>query len=160
MDAFSLARVPFPRLLRKLRRSRILGSSNAHETMPRFSVRNIVVTINIILLTALVVHLKQVLWDRQFSSTDLGTSHIPDELLDDSAHEKASRLQVNTGPKSRRTAVVVAAQTSENTTWLDMYFPNWEKNIYRVDDPSAPLTVPKNKGRESMVYLTSVLSAS
>ncbi|EAT82159.1 hypothetical protein HBH56_106600 [Parastagonospora nodorum] len=113
--------------------------------MPRFSVRNIVVTVNILLLTALVIHLKQVLWDRQLSPADLGTSHIPDELLDDAQFSK------------RRTAVVVAAQASENATWLDAYFPDWEKNIYRVDDASAALTVPKNKGRESMVYLTYII---
>lgn len=112
--------------------------------MPRLSVRNIVVTVNILLLTALVIHLKQVLWDRQLSPADLGTSHIPDELLDDAQFSK------------RRTTVVVAAQASENATWLDAYFPDWEKNIYRVDDKSAALSVPKNKGRESMVYLTFV----
>jgi hypothetical protein len=105
--------------------------------MPRFSVRNVVVIVNIILLTALVVHLKQVLYDRQLAPADLGASHIPGDL---------------------RTAVVVAAQASENATWLNEYFPEWEKNIYRVDNASAPLTVPKNKGRESMVYLTYVFT--
>jgi len=54
----------------------------------------------------------------------------------------------------RRTAVVVASQASEDATWLDEYFPQWEKYIYRVDTPNAKLTVPMNKGRESMVYLT------
>jgi hypothetical protein len=49
--------------------------------------------------------------------------------------------------------VVVASQKSENATWLETYFPDWEKNIYAVDDQTAPLTVPTNKGRESMVYL-------
>jgi hypothetical protein len=124
---------------------------DARDAMPRFSARNIVVVVNIILLTALVVHLKQVLYDRQLAPADLGASHIPDELLDET-------LQLTTGSKARRTAVVVAAQASENATWLNEYFPEWEKNIYRVDNASAPLTVPKNKGRESMVYLTYVLS--
>jgi hypothetical protein len=55
---------------------------------------------------------------------------------------------------AKRTAVVVASQASEDATWLDKYFPQWEKNVYRVDDLNAKLTVPKNKGRESMVYLT------
>ncbi|KAK7948001.1 uncharacterized protein PG986_008887 [Apiospora aurea] len=35
--------------------------------------------------------------------------------------------------------------------------PAWRKRIYTVDDPHAPLTVPKNKGRESMVYLTHIV---
>jgi hypothetical protein len=90
------------------------------------------VVFNVLLLTALLVHLKHVLWDH------------------------GQKLQMDAEPKSRRTAVVVASQASENATWLNEYFPLWEKNIYRVDDPRAPLTVPKNKGRESMVYLTYV----
>ncbi len=58
--------------------------------------------------------------------------------------------------KERKTAVVVASQASENATWIGEAFPKWERNIYMVDDPNAKLTVPKNKGRESMVYLTYV----
>lgn len=61
------------------------------------------------------------------------------------------------GKRKRTTAVVVASQASENATWIGEAFPTWQQNIYRVDDPDAPLTVPKNKGRESMVYLTYVL---
>ncbi|KAF2628528.1 hypothetical protein BU25DRAFT_37671 [Macroventuria anomochaeta] len=61
------------------------------------------------------------------------------------------------GKKERRTAVVVASQASENATWIGEAFPEWEQNIYRVDDPGAKLTVPKNKGRESMVYLTYII---
>jgi hypothetical protein len=128
--------------------------------MPRFSVRNAIVAVNLALLTLLVFHLKQVLWDRHVSPANLGTSHVPDELLDDSlaipSREKDSKPPVNPAPKKRKTAVVVASQASENATWLNEYFPEWQQNIYRVDDPDAPLTVPMNKGRESMVYLTSV----
>lgn len=129
--------------------------------MPRLSVRNIVVVINIVLLTLLLVHLKHVLWDRHAYPADLGLSHLPDELLDDSTnvptHEQDDRkLRVNGGPKVRRTAVVVASQASENATWINEHFPHWEQNVYRVDDSSAALTVPMNKGRESMVYLTYV----
>jgi hypothetical protein len=54
----------------------------------------------------------------------------------------------------QRKAFVVASQQTENTTWLEHFFPEWEHFIYHVDDPTAELTVPKNKGRESMVYLT------
>ncbi|KAH7092008.1 hypothetical protein FB567DRAFT_588321 [Paraphoma chrysanthemicola] len=134
--------------------------------MPRFSVRNTVIAINILLLTALFLHLKQVLWDAPAAhATHLGPSHIPDELLDDDSNATPTlsrdkddkKLHVNTGVKKRRTAVVVASQASENATWLQEYFPHWEKNIYRVDDPDAPLTVPMNKGRESMVYLTYII---
>ena len=48
----------------------------------------------------------------------------------------------------------------ENVTWLDDYLHDWKKNIYVVDDPAAPLTVPVNKGREAMVFLTYALPAS
>lgn len=49
---------------------------------------------------------------------------------------------------------VVAQIRSENATWLYRLLPDWNHNVYVVDDPRALLTVPMNKGRESMVYLT------
>lgn len=131
--------------------------------MPRFTVRNAVVALNIILLTALFVHLKYELWDKHTPAAELaGPLHLPDELLDDyqaattPQADDGKTLKANAGITPRRTAVVVASQASENATWLSQYFPLWEKNIYKVDDANAPLTVPKNKGRESMVYLTYV----
>ena len=53
----------------------------------------------------------------------------------------------------RRTAIVTARLESENATWLDEYFPQWEKYIYSVDEEKTNLEIPENKGRESMVYL-------
>lgn len=50
--------------------------------------------------------------------------------------------------------MVIASLKRENITWLHDYLPTWPKNVYVVDDPSAPLTVPQNKGREAMVFLT------
>ncbi|KAF2851747.1 hypothetical protein T440DRAFT_393996 [Plenodomus tracheiphilus IPT5] len=139
--------------------------------MPRFSIRNAVIAINILLLTALFLHLKLEIWDKHASVAGerAGDSHVADELFDETqrhagnarantANGKGKKeLKANTGVKARRTAVVVASQAAENATWLDEYFPDWEKNIYRVDDPHAALTVPKNKGRESMVYLTYII---
>ena len=52
--------------------------------------------------------------------------------------------------------MVVASMKHENITWLDDYLHGWKKNIYVVDDAHAPLTVPVNKGREAMVFLTYV----
>lgn len=49
---------------------------------------------------------------------------------------------------------VVAALKKDDTAWLLKYFPYWNHKIYVVDDPQASLTVPKNKGREAMAYLT------
>jgi hypothetical protein len=56
---------------------------------------------------------------------------------------------------AERLALVVASQTTDNTTWLEEVFPTWEKVVYLTDAPSD-LSVPANKGRESMVYLTYV----
>lgn len=60
-------------------------------------------------------------------------------------------------PSSRpeiRKDLVVASMKGDNTSWLFDSFPDWYKNVYVVDDKEADLTVIKNKGRESMVYLT------
>lgn len=51
-------------------------------------------------------------------------------------------------------ALVVASRKHENTRWLQGHFDAWLKFIYVTDDPRAELTVPVNKGREAMVYLT------
>lgn len=50
--------------------------------------------------------------------------------------------------------LVVASLVGDDTSWLDEPFSDWKTNIYVVNDPNAFLTVPKNKGREAMVYLT------
>ncbi|KAI0425081.1 hypothetical protein F5Y09DRAFT_347055 [Xylaria sp. FL1042] len=53
--------------------------------------------------------------------------------------------------------LVVASVKAEDTSWLHAHLPSWHKNIYVADDASAPLTVPQNKGREAMVYLTYII---
>lgn len=50
--------------------------------------------------------------------------------------------------------LVVASVKSDNTSWINEYFPQYPANIYVTDDPNALLTVPRNKGRESAAYLT------
>jgi len=60
-------------------------------------------------------------------------------------------------PGSSETEMVVASMKKENTTWLQSAVPEWKKNIYVVDDPRAQLTVPVNKGREAMVFLTYII---
>jgi hypothetical protein len=128
--------------------------------MPRLiTARNAVILVNILVLTALFFHLKYELWGSNASAGgSANLAHLPDELLDEQQASASSHtekpLKANAGIQARRTAVVVASQRSENATWLEENFPLWEMNIYRVDDADALLTVPKNKGRESMVYLT------
>ncbi|KAJ5716654.1 Lipase class 3 [Penicillium malachiteum] len=57
----------------------------------------------------------------------------------------------------KRKDMIVASMKSDDTSWLAEYFPDWSRSIYVVDDKKAPLTVMKNKGRESMVYLTYII---
>lgn len=111
------------------------------------------------LLIALVLHLRA---ERQLSTHHLTDSGIRNPPLGDAAaNPKSSNTEGffrdGTGDSTRRTAVVVAKTAFENVTWLDEYFPQWEKNIYSVDDREAKLKIPKNKGRESMVYLRCVV---
>jgi Protein of unknown function (DUF3431) len=54
----------------------------------------------------------------------------------------------------KRKEFVVASMRAENTSWLVEHFPDWHASVYVVDSKDAELTVEKNKGRESMVYLT------
>ena len=51
-------------------------------------------------------------------------------------------------------ALVVASMKGDDTSWLDEYFSDWDRNVFVMNDPKAKLTVAKNKGRESMAYLT------
>jgi hypothetical protein len=113
----------------------------------RLTAKNGLVLLLVSLTLALIYHLRAELWNPYPS---------PLASAPASPHSSDGGIQQHIigSKKERRTAVVVASQKSENATWLDQYFPHWEKNIYRVDDSRAPLTVPKNKGRESMVYLT------
>lgn len=51
-------------------------------------------------------------------------------------------------------ALVVPSLKQENVSWYHENFPKWHLAHYVVDDPSAKLTVPSNKGKEAMVFLT------
>lgn len=58
------------------------------------------------------------------------------------------------GSTRKDVELVVASMSYEDTSWLHRFLPDWKKNVYIVDDPLVNLTLPMNKGRESMVYLT------
>ena len=60
----------------------------------------------------------------------------------------------DTVPSTFRKELVVASLRDDDTSWLQKNLPDWKANIYVVNTHSAPLTVPVNKGREAMVYLT------
>lgn len=57
-------------------------------------------------------------------------------------------------PPDAPVEIVVASQKREDISWVHEFLPDWGRSVYVVDDPKAKLRVPKNKGREAMVYLT------
>jgi hypothetical protein len=111
------------------------------------------------LLVALVLHLRA---ERQLStqhwpsSDTTGLSSPGTAIADSASSNTAHTFQADAG---KSTAVVVAKTAFENATWLDDYFPQWEKNVYNVGDR---VKKPKfmNKGRESMVYLRCVIGSN
>jgi len=56
--------------------------------------------------------------------------------------------------KAASKAFIVASMKNDNTDWIQENLPGWDLIRYVVDDPKAKYTVPRNKGREAMVYLT------
>ncbi|KAJ1326453.1 DUF3431 domain-containing protein [Microdochium nivale] len=58
---------------------------------------------------------------------------------------------------SHRVELIVASTKSEDTGWVTKHFTDWHPQIYVVDDEHAALTVPANRGREAMVYLTYII---
>lgn len=67
------------------------------------------------------------------------------------------RIFDNVPAKTRENALVVASLKDDDISWLHTILPEWEKNIYVANKADATLTVPENKGRESMVYLRWVI---
>lgn len=76
-------------------------------------------------------------------------AHKPESITTPKAAGELARPVVR-----RHKDMIVASMKSDDTSWLAEYFQDWSRSIYVVDDKSAPLTVARNKGRESMVYLT------
>ncbi|KAH7132168.1 hypothetical protein B0J11DRAFT_219181 [Dendryphion nanum] len=127
----------------------------------RVSRKSVIITLCCLLL---IWHIKAELWNSspaESNATPAYSEKPPNDNPKDAIAEAKSRKKPTQSWETmkipRRTAVVVASQRTENATWLEEYFPQWERNIYRVDDANAALTVPKNKGRESMVYLTYII---
>jgi len=76
--------------------------------------------------------------------------------LDPRAFRRFATLGGESKRGLRSTAVVVAALEKDDVRWLES--PEWDTWVYQVDNPRARHPVPRNKGHEAMVYLTSVLS--
>ncbi|KAF2114393.1 hypothetical protein BDV96DRAFT_494714 [Lophiotrema nucula] len=94
-----------------------------------------------------------------------GNEGSKEALLKDNSAQKQGPLKVGgttgeeverpTGAKEKE--LVVASMRGDDTSWLDEWFGNWTTNVYVVNDPSAQLTVTKNKGREAMPFLTYII---
>ncbi|KAF2272155.1 uncharacterized protein EI97DRAFT_386417 [Westerdykella ornata] len=50
--------------------------------------------------------------------------------------------------------VVVGKMKDEELRWMEADLPGVDVVVYEVDNPKAQRKIPKNKGREAMVYLT------
>ncbi|TVY58907.1 hypothetical protein LCER1_G001325 [Lachnellula cervina] len=62
--------------------------------------------------------------------------------------------------ESYKKTIVIPRTVEEDVSWLDQNFEDDElfrKAVYVVDDPSAALYPPKNKGNEVMVYLSYII---
>ncbi|KAF2731032.1 hypothetical protein EJ04DRAFT_514865 [Polyplosphaeria fusca] len=53
--------------------------------------------------------------------------------------------------------LVIPKLKSEHIGWIEKELPGLNTAVYEVDNPSASLRVPKNKGHEAMVYLTYII---
>ncbi|KAI0893137.1 hypothetical protein F4806DRAFT_477131 [Annulohypoxylon nitens] len=85
----------------------------------------------------------------QFRSHNIESQEIVNPTSNDVVHPP---------PTIRReTEIVVASTSDEDASWVYRHFPQWNPKVYIVDDPLTLLTVPKNKGREAMVYLTYII---
>ena len=54
-------------------------------------------------------------------------------------------------------SIVMAATRKDSVDWVRTELPEWQAMIYAVDDPGAALHTPRNKGKETMAYLTYVI---
>ncbi|KAL7276330.1 hypothetical protein RUND412_000668 [Rhizina undulata] len=73
-----------------------------------------------------------------------------------------SKIEAVTGKWSYRggspsNRIVLTATKKDDLSWVRENLGDWEPVMYRVDDKNAEYTVPINKGRESMVYLTYII---
>lgn len=62
-------------------------------------------------------------------------------------------ISVGTTPQRSKT-LVVSSMKKDDTRWIEQNIGGWDIHRYITDDATARYTVPKNKGREAMVYLT------
>lgn len=95
---------------------------------------------------------------RPVSHTTLSDDEKDLELQGATAYYPAGKVKPVGQTYTR--GIVIGRLSSENTTWLEKYMLKDKELIpylYLVDDLSAPLHTPMNKGHEAMVYLTYII---
>jgi len=50
--------------------------------------------------------------------------------------------------------IVASSVKGDDISWMHEFLPDWEPNVYVMNDPTANLTVAQNKGNEAAAYLT------
>jgi hypothetical protein len=112
-----------------------------------------------ILVTILIVYALYFLFFAKNSRDQESAVSAHNVVHDEGAHQDSRSGQASPSHDSKRIEkdMVVASMKSDNTSWLFENFPDWHKSVYVVDDKNAELTVARNKGRESMVYLTYII---
>ncbi|KAA6406692.1 MAG: class 3 [Lasallia pustulata] len=136
--------------------------TEACELMPAFPIRRRRAGAAQILI--IVVVLSLVLLYNLRSASGWASTTGPGEEIDAStattvaasAVSVPSNTPLQSSPR-REKELVVASLDSDDVSWLYDNIKDWTKNIYVVDNPAANLTVPVNKGRESMAYLTFII---
>lgn len=66
----------------------------------------------------------------------------------------ASGSPYSDGSARESKAIIAPMLKGDDVEWIYDMFPEWEKYIFVVNDPTANLTVVENKGHEAGVYLT------
>ncbi|MCJ1413878.1 hypothetical protein MMC32_000203 [Xylographa parallela] len=97
--------------------------------------------------------------DRSTALTEHGVTESHHTGVDGDGHDA---VPAPTDPTAERgNALVVVSQKGDNVSWLEGVLPDWERNVYVVDgdalEEGAKLRIPKNKGREGMVYLSFII---
>ncbi|KAI9673172.1 MAG: hypothetical protein M1817_003034 [Caeruleum heppii] len=112
-------------------------------------------------LTALVLTLwiVYVVWRwREGASESRKLSSPLDDLADLPPSSASTSAPFPASDPAPSAHLVIASLRGDDTSWLDHHLSDYSRSLYVADDPTAALTVSRNKGRESMVYLTYLLT--
>lgn len=118
----------------------------------RLSPRRILCVLGAFAIFSLILMVKsKPSWSTQLPDNELSSDAEPHHQTSTSSAANSVTSGTNNIP---RNSFVVASKKGDDTTWIDQHLSDWNLVRYMVDDHEAQYTVPENKGRESMVYLT------